>query len=163
VPHDTRIKNALKILVHLVALALVAFLGYRACHQGEPDPQPGIIKQHIVSNTVSTDVSGMSIEELREALQCFYTGQPMLDIYSLGGEDYSLSAGLCERSWERQVRIQGPRNYWSAGMAMVISSGYSTEYGRIISGLYTGIFPWVVESLSGLLCWKCGSGQGGDI
>lgn len=101
-----RIKSILFIgYTVLVIIASILFYIWLA-----GDPEPGTITQGPIQyNTIAKDPYKMPLEDLQNDLQCFYNGFPLLGIQSTGGDEYMLSASLCERKWQRLVNIR-PRD-----------------------------------------------------
>lgn len=98
-------------LLLITAVVLVM----RACFTPVVDPVV-VTRKEIRYNTVYRD--RVTPEEQHQALLCYDQGVPELDIQQGTGSEFVLSAGLCERKWQRVVNIQprGVRN-------MVIASG----------------------------------------
>ena len=111
----------------IVALVGVFFCGY---YYGGKSVEPGIITQEkIVTRTVYRDYPVMSRQDCIDKLMCYDTGLPKLDIKVIENNSYHLSAGLCEREWSRDVKIELARSgewrfYVAGGFAVGLIGAY---------------------------------------
>jgi len=137
-----RIKFSLFIAYSVILIALVVFI----CRKWfAPDPVE-IKTTEIKYNTVLKDTSKMQVSELQAELDCYYTGFPQLDIKKGGGNDYVLTASLCERKWQTIATIRprdSPRNLVIAGPLITIrgTPGVWAQYYRLFGkfGLGGGV------------------------
>jgi hypothetical protein len=89
---------------------------------------------------VYREVSAMTERELREQLQKYYTDRPMLEI-SIAGDTVKAEAGLVERRWSREARInlERPENMIIGGVGYGISGAFlDTGYVRLFGGIGIG-------------------------
>lgn len=120
-------------------LIVVVVILMRSCFA--PDPVV-LIKKEIQYNTVYKNTNSMTIDELRSELECFYKTPPELDIKQGGGADYVLSAGLCQRKWQRVVTIT-PRAYRNivivgGSVSSKMEPGGSVQYYRLFGKFGAG-------------------------
>jgi hypothetical protein len=55
---------------------------------------------------VYRDYPALSLPDCTKALQCYDSAKPSLDIARASGGSYVLTAGLCERTWRREIEIE---------------------------------------------------------
>lgn len=101
----------------IITLIAVFFCGY---YYGGKSVPPGVIyRDKIVTQTIYRDYPSMSKSDCLDKLMCYDTKQPTLDIQHIDENRYTLSAGLCERKWNRDVEIElarsGAWRYYIAG------------------------------------------------
>jgi hypothetical protein len=102
----------------LILLVAVFFSGY---YYGGKTVEPGVIyRDKIITTTIYRDYPGMGRAECIDKLMCYDTREPMLDIQHIEGVQYRLSAGLCDRSWKRDVSIEAGR---SGNWKFLVSGG----------------------------------------
>lgn len=134
----TRLKIA-GFCVWNALLVIAVVLLMRSCFA--PDPVV-LIKKEIQYNTIYKNTNSMTINELRSELDCYYKSPPELDIKKGGGFDYVLSAGLCDRKWQRVVTIvpQAYRNIIIvSGLASSrLEPGGSVQYYRLFGKFGAG-------------------------
>lgn len=127
----TRIKFLI-ILYSLVLACLVVFI----CRKWfAPDPVE-IKTTEVKYNTIIKDTSKMQVSELQAELDCYYTATPYLDIKKGGGNDYVLSASLCEREWQKVATIRPrdpPKNMIIVGSLITMQGvpGAWAQYYRL--------------------------------
>jgi len=136
-------------VLNVLLMAAVVLL-MRSCFA--PDPVV-ITREEIKYNTVYRDVYKMPPEDCQQELLCYYTSVPALDIEQINNTDeYTLSAGLCDRKWSRKVQIRprdSPRNILVTGMLINYGGiqGNVQYYRRI--GSYWGLGGGISASMSG--------------
>ena len=135
-----KIKIFLLILYSaIIAAASIAFYVWLA-----GDPEPGKITLGPVEyNTIKKDPYKMTLDDIQSDLQCFYNGFPLLDMIQAGGDNYMLSASLCERKWQRLVNIRprdSPRNLIIIGSFVdsELHIGGKVEYYRFYGNFGIG-------------------------
>ena len=121
-----------------ILLIITVVLIMHSCFQ--PDPVV-ITKTETKYNTIYRDANSMTPEEK----QCYYTGIPTLDIAKGNGYEYVLSAGLCERKWQKVVKItpsarDSPNNLVTAGLIINNqgATGGQVQYYRLFGPVGIG-------------------------
>lgn len=106
-------KRAASYIIVLVIGAAAGAAGYWRLFEYGRQPEIRIVeKTKIVSVPVSRDYSAMRRENLTGKLTCYDTAEPKLDAEFRSGTAY-LSAGLCERTWTREIRYEvGSSGNW---------------------------------------------------
>ena len=106
--------------------------------KGKLFPQKPIIqiveKKEIITVPVYREYTQMSRTQLVDRLTCYDTGKPALDINISDGIAH-LSAGLCDRSWSRDVVMQVNESgnwkmYAGVGAAAVIAAGLTVYFSK---------------------------------
>lgn len=101
----------------LVAASAVLLTIYFIDPPGDPVISQGGIKTQIIYR----DVNSMPDNAIRDGLNSYYTAPPELDIQFIDGNEYLLTAGLCERKWQKTAKIESrsrdsPRNLVVGGV-----------------------------------------------
>jgi hypothetical protein len=71
-----------------------------------------------------------------EALKCYDLSKPVLDINKIDGDVYRLDAGLCQRTWTRDIKIEVNQSgnwvyYVGVGAVAAIAGGVAAwKLGR---------------------------------
>lgn len=122
-----KIKTALKIFAFIVYSAALVIISYFLFSPDDPE----IIKGPIKSNQIKYD--NLTTEETKIKLKCYGESDPTLDI-SGKGANYTLTAGLCDRKWSRNITILSPKNFIFGGIAVdnQFSTGLWADYQRFM-------------------------------
>ena len=122
----------------LIVIAFVIFAsGWIASYQFRDPEVVTITQDKIITQVIEKDVSQMSINELQSALDCFYKDLPVLSVNHMSGDEYLLSAALCERKWHRnvEIKVRSPayRNIAAAGLFLdsELRTGFYSNYYRL--------------------------------
>lgn len=148
-----------------IAAILLSFaIGYGLCYYFQEPRIVTITQTEIVTNTIARNISDMSVEQLRKEIECYYTSPPLLDIKYLSGDNFLLSAELCERKWQKHANIKIPAKKYShlvAGgiffdseMNPGVYSQYYKLYGRIGFGGGIAFSPGYLQVMAGgVILW----------
>jgi hypothetical protein len=115
-------------LVCVLVFGIVLFFsGY---YYGSKTVEPGVVyRDKIVQKTIYRDYPKLTRSTCIDKLTCYDTAPPSLDITYLEENDFRISAGLCEREWSRDVKIEAARSgawrfYIAGGFAAGIAAAY---------------------------------------
>lgn len=97
-----------KIMFYVVSLVIAFCLGGIITYKNMTPEKVIITEEKIKYNTISKKVESMPMDELRFDLNCFYSGIPALSVKYVDGDEYLMSAELCQRKWNRKVSIKIP-------------------------------------------------------
>ena len=121
-----------------IATIFISFaLGYGLSFYIQEPEIVTITQTEVRTNTITRNVADMSCKDAREELNCYYTAKPFLDIKHISGDDFTLSAQLCERKWFKNAKIQIPRKeYRNMAIGGVffdseLNPGIYSQYYRI--------------------------------
>jgi hypothetical protein len=109
----------------------IAFLGGWFAHMKTQAPEIRIeTRKEIVwrDRVVYRDYNTITRDDCINQLQCYDTAKPTLDIAPLSDNFFRLSAGLCERSWTRDVSLSvGESGNWKyyIGAGVIVGAGIS--------------------------------------
>jgi hypothetical protein len=126
----------LKFILFMFYTILIAVITVAICRKCLM-PDPVVIKTTETKyNTVYKDTSKMQVYELQAELDCYYHATPELDIKKGGGNDYVLSASLCEREWQKIATVrprEPPRNMIITGPLISTRGGVGAwaQYYRL--------------------------------
>lgn len=102
----------LKSILFVLYTFAILFVGYNLFHPTDSETQI-TDKTPVQSNIIERDPYKLPPDICSNELNCYYTANPLIDIKSVGSNDYMLSASLCERRWQKLVNIKprdSPRN-----------------------------------------------------
>ena len=126
-----------KIFISIIVLIITFFAGWLASYQFRDPEVVTITQDKIITQVIEKDVSQMSINELQSALDCFYKDLPILSVNHMSGDEYLLSAALCERKWHRnvEIKVRSPayKNIISTGLFLdsELRTGFYSNYYRL--------------------------------
>jgi len=95
-----------KIAVSLLVLVLVYFAGFGThyyCFREEPVVK---WKTKIQTDIVYRNYPTVSLPQCIDKLKCYDTSEPRLEMEQLDVGTYRIGAGLCDRSWSRDMTIE---------------------------------------------------------
>lgn len=150
--------------IWIAAILLSFALGYGLCLYLQEPKIVTITQTEVVTNTITRNISDMSCEDVKADLLCYYTSPPLLDIKHLSGDNFMLSAELCERTWSKHANIKIPPKLYShmitggiffdSGMNPGIYSQYYRLFGRMGIGGGLAFAPGYAQiTAGGIFLW----------
>lgn len=120
-----------KIIAFIICVLLAFIVGWITALKCNPPLPPTVIEKEVIKyNKITKKVSAECPE-----LECYYTAVPGLDITFLQDDEYQLDASLCERKWNRKIRIgyQQYKNIIIGGLSydMELRPGGNVQYYRM--------------------------------
>ena len=101
-------------------------------HVAGKKPPVKIVEEKVIYKTIERNYQETPLATLQKELKCYDTAKPLLDISPIDARHFKIEAGLCKRTWSRDIMVDcGSEGNWKLylGIGIGVAGAAAITYG----------------------------------